>query len=136
MEPIGLSLTLDRNPDAAGLARGALLPLRHRLGNEHLSDLRVVVSELVANATIHGAGDDIKVSLTVYETGVVHGKVRDRGSGQDIKPRLDTDYVDEGLGLLIVDTLASTWGVDESHHGVWFEIPPPPSRASPDQCSA
>ncbi len=38
--------------------------------------------------------------------------------------------VDEGLGLLIVDTLASTWGVDELRHGVWFEIEPPVSAVA------
>lgn len=127
---IDLTLTLERSPAAAGMARGALLPLRRRLGDEHFSDLRVVVSELVANATTHGAGEDIRLSLTVEETGVVRGRVEDDGPLDEVEPRLDSEAVDEGLGLLIVDTLASTWGVDETHHAVWFEIDPPLSAVA------
>lgn len=128
MSPIDLNLTLDRTPAAARMARGALLPLRSQLGEEHFSDLRVIVSELVANATAHGAGDDIRLALTVEDTGVVRGRVEDDGPSRAIAPRPDCDAVDEGLGLLIVDTLASTWGIDEVRPGVWFEIEPPPGE--------
>lgn len=126
--PIDLNLTLDRTTAAAGVAREALLPLRPQLGSEQFSDLRVVVSELIVNATCHGGGPDIRLSLRVEETGVVHGRVEDDGTQQEIEPKPDADAVDEGLGLLIVDTLASTWGVDKAHSAVWFEIDPPPAK--------
>jgi hypothetical protein len=111
------------------MAREALLPLRRQIGSEQFSDLRVVVSELVVNATTYGDGDDIWLSLRLEETGVVHGRVEDGGPAHEIEPRLSEESVDEGLGLLIVDTLASTWGVDEARAAVWFEIEPPPSSA-------
>ncbi len=125
MSSIDLNLTLQRNLAAAGAARAALLPLRPQLGSEQFSDLRVVVSELIVNATFHGGGPDIRLWLTVEETGVVRGRVEDDGIRQEIEPKPDGDAVDEGLGLLIVDTLASTWGVDQAHSSVWFEIDPP-----------
>lgn len=126
---IDLNLTLERSPAAPRMAREALLPLRPQLGNEQFSDLRVVVSELVVNATAHGGGDDIRLSLTVEETGVVRGCVEDDGPAHEIVPKAEVDAVDEGLGLLIVDTLTSTWGVDEARSAVWFELEPPPVSA-------
>jgi len=107
------------------MARGALLPLRRRLGEEHFSDLRVVISELVANATAHGHGDEIRLSITVDGDDIVRGRIEDDGGPKRIEPNLDIAAVDEGLGLLIVDTLATAWGSEASRPGVWFEIEPP-----------
>ena len=130
MPAIDLKLTLDRDPSAARMARGALLPLRDRLGEEHFTDLRVVVSELVVNATLHGSGDDIRLFLTLEDNGVVRGRIEDGGNPDWIEPKPETGAVDEGLGLLIVDSLTSTWGVAAAPPSVWFEIDPPISAVA------
>ena len=125
MGGIELNLTLHRDPAAARMARDALQPLRSELGDEQFSDLRVVVSELVANASLHGGGEDIRLALAVADRGIVCGRVEDDGASADIGPKPHAESVDDGLGLLIVDSLASRWGIDEGRGGVWFEIEPP-----------
>jgi anti-sigma regulatory factor (Ser/Thr protein kinase) len=122
---IELNLTLQRDRAAARMARAALVPLHRELGDEHFSDLRVVVSELVANATVHGAGEDIRLSVSVEDDGCVSGMVEGGAPIKEISPIANLGESEEGLGLLIVDTLASSWGIDAAHHAIWFEIDPP-----------
>ena len=71
-------------------------------------DVLLVLSELVTNAVMHGAGVvDIEV---VREPGVVRMAVCDQGGGivRMCNPRADSVG---GRGLVLVDHLAESWGV-------------------------
>ncbi len=85
----------------------------HRLGPHDLSyltdDVRLVVSELVANVLVHArtpmvvslVGDGMSVLLTV----------RDGSPAFPVRDTADDDLATSGRGLAIVDALSHDWGV-------------------------
>jgi anti-sigma regulatory factor (Ser/Thr protein kinase) len=83
----------------------------------------LIASELVTNAVNH-ARTDVIVNLEARD-GSIFMEVVDGGSG---RPRfLDSDADNpRGLGLPIVEALASSWGVkrydDGTGKGVWAEV--------------
>ena len=90
------------------------------------SEVRDVVlllaSELVTNAVRHGRG-----AVTLHVTRGAHRiqvEVDDEGRSQPAVQGIDTDAVG-GRGLLLLDELASQWGVDRHSTGktVWFRFP-------------
>jgi anti-sigma regulatory factor (Ser/Thr protein kinase) len=87
-----------------------------------LSDVTLAVSELVANAVLHGTGE-IELRMEADATDV-KGEVIDEGGGFEQRLR-EEDGIDEvgGRGLFIVGRLAETWGVHEGTTHVWFRIP-------------
>lgn len=110
-------------------------PLAPRLARQHLAgvgatwsgDLRdlaqLLVSELVTNAVRYGDG---ALSLTVERVG---GRVRvSVGDGNPDFPRATSaePTADRGRGLLLVESLAASWGclpsVDPPGKRVWFEL--------------
>ncbi len=116
------SLALPRDPAASSLARQAI---RERLADElppaTLADVTLAVSELVANAVLHGRGEiELRVEA---DGGSVKGEVIDGGGG--FERAIRSHGVDEvgGRGLYIVGQLAASWGVHEGTTHVWFEIP-------------
>lgn len=117
------SLALPRDPTASALARRAV---RERLVDvvpaSTLADVTLAVSELVANAVLHGTG---AIELRIEADGTsVKGEVIDEGEGFEQRMRDDggLDGID-GRGLDIVGQLAESWGVHEGTTHVWFEIP-------------
>jgi anti-sigma regulatory factor (Ser/Thr protein kinase) len=81
-----------------------------------LDDLTLVVSELVTNAVVHGAGDvDLHVGL---ERDVVHVEVSD-GGPEDPLPEQPEDS-----GLLLVSRLAQSWGIrrDGDRTVLWADL--------------
>ncbi len=123
-----LELTVGAGRDAPARARTALGGL-----NGSLADLRqpvrLLVSELVTNAVLHGGtGSDrmIRVRLEA-RADQVRVEVSDQGPG--FEPRA-TGYREDplagGFGLTLVDELTDRWGVDaEQGACVWFEIDRP-----------
>jgi len=69
-------LRLDRTADAVAIARDAALTLRSALPEARLEDLRLVLSELVTNAVVHGSGPKVDVHL-IANGPVVRGEVVD-----------------------------------------------------------
>ena len=127
--PRDLSFELTSNPTAPRLARTELLELAPRLSQETISDLALIVSELVTNSVRFGPGSPINVSIRVDPDGIIRGRVDDGGtSGVEIA--VSDPTTGTGLGLLIVDSLAQTWGVAPGTASVWFELayPPRPTR--------
>jgi anti-sigma regulatory factor (Ser/Thr protein kinase) len=84
--------------------------------------LALVVSELASNAVLH-AGTPFTVRVRRGHD-VVRVEVVDRSAGQPAPRPLDPTAV-SGRGLAIVDSLASSWGVEPSGSGkcVWAELP-------------
>lgn len=84
-------------------------------------DALVVLSELVTNAITHGHGP---VEVTLKDRGpAVRMTVRDQGHS---KPKVHEPSPDasSGRGLVIVDRLSASWGVDSSSNKttVWADI--------------
>lgn len=84
-------------------------------------DIALVVTELVANAIRH-AGTDIEITLAPIESGV-RLEVRD-GSMRPLRPRAALSSDEGGRGLLLVDALATRYGVEGEPDGkrVWVEL--------------
>lgn len=93
-------------------------------GHHAVESAKLVISELVTNAVLHGGRDAGRVTVIV-------GRERDRIRLQvsqakhpgflplDQKPgHLDPT----GRGLMIVDAIASEWGVDTDTGSVWVVL--------------
>jgi signal transduction histidine kinase len=118
---IGLNFQLESTRNAPRLARDALQPLQDELGPELLTELRMVVSELVTNAVQFGPGRPISISLEIDNDRWVRGAVDDGGHAgvRMIEPN---PLEGTGLGLQIVAALSRAWGVDPGSTRVWFEL--------------
>jgi two-component sensor histidine kinase len=115
-------------PRAASEARRSLaeLPLDARVAQ----DLGLVVSELVTNSVEHsGVGPEGFVRLNVeLDADRVLVEVLDDGSGFNAEDRATRETDERGRGLLLVDRLASRWGVGYGPGArVWAELALAPS---------
>jgi anti-sigma regulatory factor (Ser/Thr protein kinase) len=106
------------------------------LDPRELEDARLLTSELVTNAVVHGRGgieliallDDARLTIEVTDHGEGFERTIHRG---DLNPL-------GGNGLNIVDALASRWGIDDGSSHVWVELarrhgskPTPSPRGDP-----
>lgn len=105
---------------APGEARRGVAPLAERIDEASLSDLRTVVSELVAISVAHGASRPIDLSIELFDA-KVKGVVDDHGPGARAIVRA-REMKDSSLVLRIVDALVEEWGTDADQSRVWFEM--------------
>ena len=118
---VDLALNLPPDTSAPSVARAAAK--RYLAGNispELLSDLSLVISELVSNAFEHGRGQ-VVFRLRLNE-GIVRGEVIDQGGGFEHEIRARGPEEVRGRGLLLVAALTDRWGVHEGTTHVWFEF--------------
>ena len=114
-----------RDPASVALARRAVDELAGELEPAVLADLRLLVSELMANSVEHGPrgpGEAIRLSVSVAPDRV-RAEVRDGGRG--FSPLIARPAADapSGRGLYFVDQLATSWGVTSMDGtSVWFEL--------------
>lgn len=123
-----LNVVLDPDPGSSARARRHLgqhfaeSVSTGRLSPEALSDVKLVVSELVANAFLHGTGP---IALTAFlaDDAVVRVEVCDeQGEAPPLVRRIPGPS--GGWGLRIVDRLARSWGPTTSPaSGVWADVP-------------
>ena len=119
-----IDILLPGAPSSIAAARQAVADLlkgTHRVPDVVVEDVLLLVSELVTNAVLH-AGTHTRVTASVWPGRVVvavgdadphHAPaVAERGS-----------EATNGRGLMLVDTLATDWGVDlrKRWKVVWFE---------------
>ena len=120
----GQGLRFAALPEAVGQARRALDRLALELDPGCLENVRLLVSELVTNAIRHGPkGDDAMVDVSArLVDDTLRVEVADGGRGFRVPDRRPEDDVG-GWGLVLVDRVASRWGiVDRAPTRVWFEI--------------
>lgn len=85
--------------------------------------LKLVVSELVTNAVLHGEAP-VSVRLDAHD-GRVDGEVSDGGGGFDSAVgALSPDHAEGGRGLFLVDRFCRRWEVDPARSRVRFEFVP------------
>ena len=117
-------------PYAPTAARLAIDGLDDRLESVLLSDVRLLVSEVVTNSVKHaGAGPEESITMEVQiRPEAVRIEVSDLGAGfEPEEPSPDEDQ-DAGWGLFLVDQIADSWGVrTEDGTCVWFELSRPDS---------
>ncbi|WP_406453748.1 ATP-binding protein [Streptomyces sp. NBC_00876] len=91
-----------------------------------LDDARHVIAELAANAALHGyvPGRDFRILLTVDED-TLRIEVADARGEQLPRVQEQTGVSECGRGLLLVEALATRWGVEQGpfpRKTVWAEI--------------
>jgi anti-sigma regulatory factor (Ser/Thr protein kinase) len=118
-------MTLLAAADAPGLARQATREVLIAWHVSHLEETAVLfVSELVTNAVQHAGSTGSKLVLRLEAGGTrLRIEVQDDGP-QWPQPGIPSGLGESGFGLIIVDALASTWGVSETPTGkaVWAEL--------------
>ncbi len=114
-------------PGAAGRARRVVeAELAGRLPQQVVEDVTLLVTELVANGVRHGGADD---------DSFLHLMLEGQRRGLHVEVSNDTDSHGTpalraadmsgggGIGLNLVDTLATRWGVRTGlSTAVWFEL--------------
>lgn len=95
------------------------------------STLLLLTCELVNNAVRHGGASEeqvIELELSALDGGTVRVQVSDPGVGFEQAPR-DHPLDDRGgWGLVLIESMADTWGVDHDERTcVWFELVAPPA---------
>ncbi len=120
-----------RDPDfERELARGADAPwlARRSLGDwygatlqaDELHLAKLLTSELVTNAVLHGRG--LIMLRARLGDGRLAVEVADEGSGFDYAPgQRRFDHL-RGRGLAIVDAESARWGIGDGTSQVWFEL--------------
>ncbi|MFJ5722362.1 ATP-binding protein [Streptomyces sp. NPDC093149] len=94
-------------------------------GSELSDDAAVIVSELAANAVLHGlvAGRDFELRLVVL-AGTLRVEVSDARGEREPEPQPPRPGAESGYGLHLVGALAMSWGVKDRGVGktVWAEL--------------
>jgi anti-sigma regulatory factor (Ser/Thr protein kinase) len=130
-------VALPPQADSASAARRAVRRTLAYWGlSEVTDDAVLLVSELVANAVCHarhdldgqGGGPGLVVSLTCAGS-VLRIEVRDTDP-RPPQPRVPDSLDESGFGFVIVDSMASDWGVYQAEPGkaVWAELALRPGR--------
>ncbi len=87
---------------------------------DQLDTARLLVSELVSNAVLHGEG---KITLSAWlGADALHVEVRDQGGRFAHEDRPPDARVTGGWGLQLVSTESSRWGISNDSARVWFEL--------------
>lgn len=87
---------------------------------EFADSVQLLVSEMAANAIIHGKGEEVSL-LLVHE----HGRVRIEIGGQvSARPVLieASPDAETGRGVFIMDVLADAWGVSDDGTTTWCTV--------------
>jgi anti-sigma regulatory factor (Ser/Thr protein kinase) len=117
--------TLPRDYRAAERARHATREALAAWQLDRLADpALLLVSELVTNAVRHAAAGDVPVTLTLRARGIwLRIEVQD-GDPNWPRPRVPAGLEESGFGLVLVDAMASKWGVGATATGksVWAEL--------------
>ncbi len=113
-------LELPASARAPGTARSAIDDFAAALPDGPRFNLRLLVSELVANSVRHGQGDTIRLAARI-DAERVQVEVSDDGEGFSCE-RADEES-ESGRGLPVVAALADRWGLTfDRGTTAWFEL--------------
>jgi anti-sigma regulatory factor (Ser/Thr protein kinase) len=119
--PARMLIALPLRPEAARLARHEIVA---RAPSDDISrTAQLLVTELVANCIRHADMDPRDGQIVLYgRMAVDHVRIEVADTGAGFDP--DDDEATPGLGLRLLDKLATSWGTAHSERGfrVWFEI--------------
>ena len=117
-----MDLTLASDPASVAHARTEVLNALAELGAEQDFTVRLLISELVTNALMHGDTEG-PLELHASWNGIVRVEVTDHGDGFIPTPRGQPLEEPGGYGLMLVGSLADRWGVESNDSTtVWFEV--------------
>ena len=119
-----VELGLPREPIAPALARAAVAAMGFGLPEAAMADVELLTSEVVSNAVTHAnPNPSEEIILRVVTDGYVRVEVMDPGPPFEAGPR-KPDSGSGGWGLLLLDAVATSWGVEFEGGGkkVWFEV--------------
>jgi anti-sigma regulatory factor (Ser/Thr protein kinase) len=127
-----LAFELPRTAGAGAQARRLIEEMcAGKLEVDELGRAKLLVSELVNNAVIHGVGSIVlKADL---DEDRLHVEVIDEGSGFEHEVRQQDAENLGGRGLRLVEAESSRWGVHEGTTHIWFEIERPGPRLGADK---
>jgi anti-sigma regulatory factor (Ser/Thr protein kinase) len=90
------------------------------LQRDQLDTARLLVTELVTNAVLHGEGE---ITLRAWmRSDALRVEVRDQGGGFAHHDRRPEARTAGGWGLQMVSIQSSRWGVSGECARVWFEL--------------
>ena len=117
-----LGVGLERSAAAPGVARRFVRTSLTEMDASMLDAVELLTSELVTNAVIH-AGSEPRLGLVLHPD-----RIRVEVHDTDPRPpaQRDPDPASPGgRGLMLLEQLATSWGVDAADEGkvVWFEVP-------------
>ena len=115
---------LTPHPTSVGAARRFVrdVLMSRRVDDDVVSTVELLTSEVVTNAIVHGRSGP-RLAVTVAPD-VVRVAVGDLSPDIPVR-RLVRPDDESGRGVVIVDELASAWGVERERGGakrVWFEV--------------
>ncbi|MEU9015895.1 ATP-binding protein [Streptomyces sp. NPDC048479] len=86
-----------------------------------IDDIQLLISELLANAIEHGAGEEIGFALAYLPSEEVRIEVTDGSTAlpQKRRPGLIEEH---GRGVLIIDALADAWGTSDDGTTTWCSL--------------
>jgi anti-sigma regulatory factor (Ser/Thr protein kinase) len=121
-----MEFQLPAGATAPALARATLAAVAHP-PPEVAGDIALLTSEVVTNAIRHSGSaplDDVIVRVDPRED-AVRVEVLNPGPSFDPQVPASPSRTGTGLGLFLVDALASRWGVEteDGRTKVWFEVP-------------
>jgi anti-sigma regulatory factor (Ser/Thr protein kinase) len=120
-----IQFRFDRDPWSAGYARRAVQDCLHReTPTQTMQNAVLLTSELVTNAVTHARSAGELVAYYDRLGRRLRIEVRDHSA---VLPHMQDRFTARragGLGLRLVDTLASSWGTTATATGktVWFEL--------------
>jgi anti-sigma regulatory factor (Ser/Thr protein kinase) len=123
--PRALRADLDADLRAPEKGRLLLAPFVAGAPEERVWEAETALSELLANAVIHGDdGRGAPVRLRVRSDGAhLYVEVEDGGPGFSVeRPELPDPTRPTGRGLAIVRRLAERWGLRRRPTRVWFKM--------------
>ena len=92
-----------------------------QLSESTLNNVKLVATELLNNAYLHGRG---RIELLLERRGDrVRVEVIDDGQGAAVKIKKNSSADRSGWGLRIVDRLSMSWGAYEGTTHIWAELP-------------
>ncbi|MCX5146549.1 SpoIIE family protein phosphatase [Streptomyces sp. NBC_00320] len=113
-------------PERIAGARRQIRELLHDWADEEQVDSAVlIVSEMVTNVLLHTDGDALLAAEAVGELGTRRLRIEVADASDELPhKRHPGEMASSGRGVLLMEMLADTWGVDPRGEGksIWFEM--------------